>query len=552
MAQRVERFTGGLNINFRPATFLTMIGTAGYDLTNQGDNQLTPPGEIPLDQNRLDGNANANRGQLFSYTASFSTKASFRVTPEVTSNTTVGVQYYKNVFQQVQASGRKVVAGTSGLGGVVVPSVGDTTAPFVTLGGYIEELVGVRDRLYITGAVRADKNSSFGTQFGNILYPKLSASWVVSEEPFFPHPTWLNSLRVRAAWGKSGRAPGTLDALHFYHPVAVAQNGTDVPAVTIGGAGNANLKPEQTREVETGFDADVLDQRVHFEATYYDKSSTDGLIAVQVAPSVGESFTRFDNLGEVSNKGVELLLTARVLNRPDLQWSVTASAWGNRNRVIKTDANNTPIIFGLGGASQRQQVGYPAGGYWSTPYTFRDLNGDGLINPVSEITYGDSDVFQGSSVPTHGGSLSTEVNFLSHFTAFAQFDGRWGNKLDNSTEAFRCLFGICAGARLPGSSLADQAAALTAPSVETGFFQDAGFVKLREVSLTYTAPAAWAARFGASSLSFTATGRNLVTWTNYRGPDPEVNTIGQFNFSVADFLTQPPVRQFFGRINVTF
>ncbi len=551
VVQRVERFTGGLNVNFRPATFLTMFGTAGYDLTNQNDNQLTPPGEIPLDQNRLDGNATANRAQLFSYTASFNTKASFRLSSNVNSNTTVGVQYYKNVFQQVQASGRKVVAGTGGLGGVVVPSVGDTTAPFVTLGGYIEELVAVRDRLYFTGAVRADKNSAFGTNFGNILYPKLSGSWVVSEEPFFPRPTWLNSLRVRAAWGKSGRAPGTLDALHFYHPVAVAQSGSDVPAVTIGGAGNNNLKPEQTRELETGFDVDVINQRVHFEATYYNKRSKDGLIAVQIAPSVGESFTRFDNLGEVGNQGYELLLTAQLLRRPDLQWSVTASAWGNKNRVLKTDSIGTPIIFGLGGATQRNQVGYPAGGYWGTPYTFADTSGDGLIK-ASELTVGDSDTFQGSSVPTHGASLSTEVNFLKHFTVFAQFDGRWGNKLDNSTESFRCIFGICAGARVPGSSLADQAAALTAPSFETGFFQDGGFVKLREVSLTYTAPPAWAARFGASSLSITATGRNLVTWTKYRGPDPEVNDIGQFNFSVADFLTQPPVRQFFGRINVTF
>jgi hypothetical protein len=244
-------------------------------------------------------------------------------------------------------------------------------------------------------------------------------------------------------------------------------------------------------------------------------------------------------------------LTAQLIRRPDFQWSITASAWGNKNRVLKTDANNTPIIFGLGGATQRNQVGYPAGGYWGTPYTYQDLNGDGLIAP-SEITFGDSDTFQGSSVPTHGASWSTEVDFLSHWRLFAQFDGRWGNKLDNSTESFRCIFGICAGARVPGSSLADQAAAITAPAVETGFYQDAGFVKLREVSLTYTAPASWAARFGASSLSFTATGRNLITWPKYRGADPEVNDIGQFNFSQADFLTQPPVRQFFGRVNVTF
>ena len=551
VTQRIERFTGNLTINFRPVSFLTLIGTAGTDVTNQGDNQLTPPGVIPLDQNRLDGNANANRGQSFAYTATFATKASFRLSPVINSNTTVGLQYFKSVFQQVRASGRKVVAGTSGVGGVVVPTVGDTTAPFVTLGGYIEEQVGVRDRLFFTAAVRADKNSSFGTNFSNILYPKLSGSWVISEEPFFPRMGWLSSLRLRAAWGKSGRAPGTLDAVHFFNPVAVAANGTDVPGITIGGAGNANLKPEQTREFETGFDADFIQQRFHLEATYYDKDSKDGLIAVQLAPSIGESFTRFDNLGEVSNKGYELLLTAQLLNRPDLQVDVTASAWGNKNRVLKTDSIGTPIIFGLGGSTQRHQVGYPAGGYWGTPYTFADTSGDGLIKP-QEITFGSADTFQGSSVPTHGASLSTEVNFLKHFRVFGQFDGRWGNKLDNSTESFRCIFGICRAARVPGSSLADQAAAITAPSVETGFFQDGGFIKLREVSLTYFAPAEWASKFGASSLSFTATGRNLVTWTNYRGPDPEVNDIGQFNFTVADFLTQPPVRQFLARVNVTF
>ncbi len=553
--QRIERFTGGLNLNFRPASFLTMRGTAGYDATNQGDNQLTPPNVIPLDQSRFDGNANQNRAQIFAYTATFATTASFRLSPVVNSNTTAGVQYFKNVYQQVQASGRKVVAGTSALGGIVVPSVNDTTAPFVTLGGYVEEQVAIRDRLYLTGAVRADKNSSFGTQFSNIVYPKLSGSWVISEEPFFPRVGWLSSLRLRTAWGKSGRSPGTLDALHFFRPVAVASGGTDVPGITIGGAGNANLKPEQTREIETGFDADLLQQRLHFEATYYDKDSKDGLIAVQIAPSVGESFTRFDNLGEVSNKGIELLLTAQLVNAPDVQWSITASGWGNKNRVLKTDSINTPIIFGLGGATQRHEVGYPAGGYWGTAYTFKDLNGYGLIDgraSAGELVFGDSDTFQGSSVPTRGASLATEVTLLRHFRLFGQFDGRWGNKLDNSTESFRCIFGICAGARVPGSSLADQAAAITAPALETGYYQNAGFVKLREVSLTYFAPTEWASRIGAGTLSLTVTGRNLVTWTNYRGVDPEINDAGQPNFSVADFLTQPPVRYFLARINVTF
>jgi TonB-linked SusC/RagA family outer membrane protein len=557
--QRVERFTGGLTLNFRPASFLAMRGTLGYDVTNQSDNELTPPNVIPLDQTRLDGNAFQFRAQIFSYTANFSTQASLRLSSILTSNTTVGVQYYKNVFAQTRASGRKIVAGCSALACVVTPAVGDTTAPFVTLGGYIEEQIGVRDRLYLTGAVRADKNSAFGTSFRNILYPKLSGSWVISEEPFFPRMGWLSSLRVRAAWGKSGRAPGVLDALQFYQPVAVAASGSDVPGVTIGGAGNTNLKPEQTQEIETGFDADMINQRLHFEATYYNKDSKDALVAVPVAPSLGSSFTRLDNLGEVSNKGFELALTAQLVNTPNLTWSVTTSAWGNKNRVLKTDSINTPIIFGLGGASQRHQVGYAAGGYWGTPYTFRDLNGDGMINPdtlTGEITIGSADAFQGSSVPTRGATISTELNFLSRFRLFGLLDGRWGNRLDNSTESFRCInpFLHCAGLNLTTASLSDQAAAIASAfyNLETGYFQDAGFVKLREVSLTYFAPPAWASRIGASSLNLTLTGRNLATWTNYKGADPELNTIGQFNFSVADFLTQPPVRYFLARINVTF
>jgi TonB-linked SusC/RagA family outer membrane protein len=561
--ERIERFTGGLTANFRPWSFLTMRGVGGYDVTNQGDDGLTPPNVIPLSTAQLQGNATQNRAQTFAYTANFSSTATFRLSPRVTSNTTAGVQFYKNVFQQVQAFGRSVIPGTEGVSGVVFPSVHDTTAPAVTLGGFIEEAVALNDRLYLTGAIRRDGHSAFGQSFGAINYPKLSGSWVISEEPFFPRLGWLETLRLRAAWGKSGRAPEPLDALQFFLPVAVATGGTDVPGIAIGSVGNSGLRPEQTREFETGFDVDLIQRRLHFEATYYDKNSKDGLVQVPIAGSVGEgalpgavAVTRLFNLGEVSNKGLEFVLTAQVVNTPNVVWSVTASAWGNRNRVLSTGPGNTPIIFGLGGSTQRLQVGYPAGGYWGRSYTFQDKNGDGLINPLAsagELTVtSDTDTFQGSSVPTHGGTLSTEVSFLGHFQLHGLLDGRFGNKLDNATESFRCLFAICAGARVPGVSLADQAASITAPAFETGFYQDAGFVKLREVSVTYIAPTQWASRLGASALSFTVTGRNLATWTNYKGADPEVNTIGQFNYSVADFLTQPPVRYFVGRVNVTF
>jgi len=553
VGQGIERFTGSVNANFRPTSFLTLRAVAGTDVSNRFDQQTISPGLVPLNQNTLDGQRNSNRAQIFNYTANFTATAAFRLSPIVTSNTSAGVQFFKDVFAQTFASGRKLVGGTTSLAGVVIPTVNENTDQFVTLGGYVEEQVGIRDRLYFTGALRGDDNSAFGANFNFITYPKLSGSWVVSEEPFFPRWSWLSSLRVRAAWGKSGRQPGPTDALAFYSPVAVATNSTDAPGITDSSLGNANLKPEKTREYEAGFDADLWTQRLHFEFTYYDKNSRDALIARRLAPSLGVSTTRFENLGEVSNKGVEVSLNAQVVNTPNLSWSVTASAWGNRNRLIDLGPGITPIIFGLGGATQRHQPDFPLGGYWGRSYTFNDANGDGKIT-ASELTVAAAETYQGTPFPSHGGTLSTEVGFLKHFRLYGLLDGRFGNRLDNSTEQFRCLFGICRGRRDPTAPLAEQARAVAAVSygLETGYFEDASFVKLRELSLTYTPPVEVAHRIGASGMSVTITGRNLATWTNYTGVDPELNDAGQSNFNTADFLTQPPVRYFIARINLTF
>lgn len=553
VGQRIERYTGSLTANFKPWSFLTLRAVAGTDVTNRFDESTIPPGRVPFNQNTLDGSRASNRTQVFNYTANFTGTGQYRLTPSLTTTTTAGLQYFKSLFAQTTASGRKLVGGTSSLNGVVIPTVGEAIDEAVTVGGYVEEQVALHDRLYLTAALRGDDNSAFGTNFDFIAYPKVSASWVITEEPFFPQMSFLNTLRLRGAFGRSGRQPGPTDALQFFSPVAVATSNTDAPGITVGNLGNQDLRPEKTTEFEAGLDADLASQRLHFEFTFYNKSSKDALIARRLAPSLGVSTTRFQNLGEVSNKGVELLLTAQILNRPNLGWSITASAWGNKNRLIELGQGISPIIFGLGGASQRMQEGFPLGSYFGKPYTFSDANGDGLISS-SEVHVGSTEVFQGSPFPTQGGTLTTELNFLRHWRLYGLLDGRFGNKLDNSTEAFRCGFGICRGRRDPTASLSDQAAAVANVfyGLETGFFQDGGFVKLREVSLTYTAPASVASRIGANSLSLTVTGRNLATWTNYKGVDPELNDAGQANFNTADFLTQPPVRYFIARVNVTF
>jgi len=552
--QDIDRFTGSVETNYRPWPFLEARVVAGTDFTSRYDQNTIFPGNIVISAQALKGSRNADPFQIYNWTANASLTGSFLLTPDVSSATTVGLQYFHDRFHGILASGQQLAAGTNSLTGIVIPSDSETNQEFVTYGRFAEERVGVHERLFFTAAVRNDNSSAFGSQFKNIYYPKFSASWVMSEEPFFPRIDWLNSLRLRGAWGESGLHPGPIDALQFYLAQAVTVSGADQPGITQGDTlGNNRLKPERTNEVELGFDADALARALHFEFTYYGKTSHDALIARRLAPTLGTSLAEFENIGSVSNKGVEILATAQVLNRPNLDWSITATAWGNKNRVLDLGPGISPIIFGLGGFSQRFQAGYPAGSYFMVPYTYNDANGDGLLSKA-EVTPGTQPVFLGSPFPDHGGTISTELNIGHRVSLYGLLDGRFGNKLFNSTEQFRCGVLNCQGVNDPKASLADQAAAVANAfyATQAGYIQDGGFVKLREVSVSLYAPDEWAKKIGGSAMRLTLSGRNLATWTNYKGFDPELNEAGQNNFTTADFLTQPPVRYFLARLDITF
>ena len=136
----------------------------------------------------------------------------------------------------------------------------------------------------------------------------------------------------------------------------------------------------------------------------------------------------------------------------------------------------------------------------------------------------------------------------------ALIDHKGGFKLFNNTARFRCAFGNCQAAYDKSTPLADQAASIAATSLGTdaGYVEDATFTKLRELSVTFIASPRVARAFHARGLDLTIAGRNLHTWTNYKGFDPEVNSTANANFSTSDFLTLPPSRTWTARINVNY
>jgi len=273
-----------------------------------------------------------------------------------------------------------------------------------------------------------------------------------------------------------------------------------------------------------------------------------------VAPSLGASEFQFFNLGEVKNYGFELAINTRVIDTRSFAWDVALSGSVYDNQLVELGEGVEPIIFGFG--LQRHAEGYPLGGYWARPITgFDDANGNGIIE-TGEVTVGDEAVFRGRALPNKEASLNSAVTLFDGLVRVGtQFDYRGGHYLDNAIESFRCTPVLnCRGLVDRTAPLEEQAngQALLNEATEWGYYEPAWFIKMRELSLTFFAPDAWARRFRASRLSLTLAGRNLWTITDYSGVDPEVNAFAQDNFATSDFESQPQVRYWTARLNIGF
>jgi TonB-dependent SusC/RagA subfamily outer membrane receptor len=566
--QNVQRLTGGLTSNWTPSSWLAVNGTFGADLNHRADTQTLPPNVLLVDQTSSEGYRSVYNSNIFNYTSSVNATATYDYRPTLRFTSTLGTQYTDVGFHRTDAQGAELLAGSSSLAGTAARfQVSELTNDVRTLGFLGREQMAWRDRVFLTAGLRTDKNSAFGANYARVYYPSLSGSWVVSEESFFPKRlSSVSSLRLRAAVGSAGQNPGYLAAEQYYTPVTAIVRGTDVPAFTIGGAGNSALRPEKSTEAEGGFDLGLFGDRVNLEYTHYNKITKDALVNVNNAPSLGTSPNRFINVGRVRNYGDEALVRAALFDGRTVKFDLTINGSWTTNHLddLGVDENGTPIPQFTGGFDGTQifKTGLPLGAYYVQGITYADANGDGLIGcpagpgtPSCEFKVADSASYQGSPFPTAEISFSPALSIGSFARITATVDHRSGQKIYNLTGVYRnALFANGEAVQLPNSSNLEQQAAAQAASYgyNGGFIQPASFTKLREVAVTLTLPQAMAARAGAGSATLTLAGRNLHTWTKYTGLDPEVNANAQSNFSTADFLTAPQVRYFTARLALSF
>ena len=529
--QGIERMQTSVNSNWRPREWLGARLNFGLDYIERAETQLCRFGDCTNATDKL-GFKIDNRTNFYIYTLDLGSTATRRLNANVESQTSVGLQYYRNVFSRNGAVGNQLPPGAVTVTAGAVKDADETSSESRTLGAYVEERVALRDRLFLTAAVRSDRNSAFGADFKTVFYPKFSASWVLSDEPFFPQAGWLNQLRLRGAYGASGVQPGTTDAVQYYSPTQTIGEAGEVAGVVFSTLGNSNLKPERSAELEVGVDANLWHNRITTELTWYNKTSKDALISRILPPSLGTGATaRFENLGEVRNWGWEAMLSAQIVDHPMFRWDMSVNASHNDNELV--DLGGVPTIVSSSTIQQRE--GYPLNGWWSRRLlSFSDKNGNGIIEynadpNISEIAVSDTAEFHGYSAPKLELSLTNGIDLWQRrLRLSAMVDYKGGHLVYNNSERIRCLSRFnCGGLIDPKSSLFEQARTVMGrehPSRSVaGFFEEGDFIRLREIGLSFRPDAGWVDRFfHTRSLIATLAVRNLgILWTKYTGVDPE-------------------------------
>ncbi|MSR03513.1 MAG: SusC/RagA family TonB-linked outer membrane protein [Gemmatimonadetes bacterium] len=517
-----DHFINSGTVNWRPFSWLSSRGTFGLDYLNYVDEQNVFRGQGCLTcGTENQGKRMFNRSIDTKYTVDLNSTAQYTLTGRIGAKTSLGVQYNHDKLFAVNGQADILPPGIIALSAGAQKSLSEVTFDVITLGTYVEQQVSLDDRLFLSGALRIDDNSAFGAASRSAYYPKVAGSWVAIEPK---DGGLLNSLRLRAAFGVTGQSPRPLDALTYATPVTASIFGQPaVPGVTLGGLGDAGLKPERSREFETGFDAGFLNNRVNFEVTYYNKKTSDALVQRTQPFSLGGVSARLENVGVVTNEGVEISINARVIEKKSITWDVQVEASGNKNRLVSLAPGVPPIVgFGF-----KNIPGYPMFGLWWQGLTgFADKNGDGAIDP-SEVTVTDTLMFLGSTVPSRNLAVNTSLSlFNNRLRIGGQFDYRGGFVTLNVNGLFQCAFQVnCQALHDPSVSLKEQAKAIAGPRAFGAYGENAEHLRLREASITYTGSKSLAGLFGARTMNITLTGRNLYLKTfGFTSWDPENNT----------------------------
>lgn len=441
----------------------------------------------------------------------------------------IGMDFRRTDGSNMNISREKIPPGESmSQGGELIAGIRTQNASALA-GWYASTTIGLFRKLYFDVGVRQDVGSAIVSS-SNTNYPKLGTSWLVSDEGFWRENSLLQMLRLRGAIGYAAVQPDAADITGDYRTTYRWVDGRYVEVATLVNVGNRGLVPERAMEMELGFEAAMLGDRLDVVANYAKSTNKNTLIRKGTAPSAGGS-SRKENIAKVLNNNVELSVIARAIEMPDLRVTVNYGLTLSTNKVARLGNRTTPSNVGNVG---RVEAGYPLAGIWSRAVLgYEDVDGNGLIDS-SEVIMSDSLVYLGWSQPKYRASYGASVTLRNNlvFDTRLSYQSRYVQSyLSTNTYALENI----------NAPLGAQALALIKNLDGRKSISD---LRWNSASITYHLPARISALLRTRSASVSLQGSNLNLWTSYIGRDPGVNSELSGEVPSDDGVVTPMPRKF--------
>ncbi len=548
ITQDVNHFIPNLHLTVKPIKNITVDQIIGIDSYTQEGNMFIPiypyPNVNPAYFN--DGYKGFAKATVFNWNYDINVSYDNDINENLNSKTTAGYSFQSSKLEFRGNQGR-------GLDATNTPTIPLQLNPIDSkleiFGFFLQETLSYKDELFLTLAGRIDGATNFDVNNRTNFYPKVSASYVLSNTGFWNDDSFINSARLRASYGEAGNLTaispferfGSFNSNDFLGNTTLQQNSR---------LGNEDLKPERTKEFEIGTDLSFFNNRASLLFSYYKQNIEDLIVSRVVAPSIGGS-SRTENVGTMENKGIEIYAKISPIKTENFTWNVNFNFSSNKNKVLKTVGGDITIA-NVAGAPPVVQEGQPLGVFFGT-YFARDANGEllltgpstnGVAEGVPQLERGDlatgtpmrdangqptGDPLRriiGDPNPDYILGIGTDVSY-KNFSFSMLWEAVQGFDVFDADKRTRQGVGL--------GRIAEQELAGELPrGYIAGFYpvlefriEDGSFVKLREVSFGYSFPTLF--NDSLHNVKISLIGRNLFSIDNFFSYDPETNAGGQSN-----------------------
>ena len=541
-----DRLIGSVSMNYKFAEGFNALLRTGSDIYRMGVQQMYARGAESYVNLTYNGGFRFQNDYRNDNNTDLTFTGNRRLSSWLDLNAVAGGNLRREYFNtnSQQTPGLLVVGVYNPANAAIAPTIDQTLQRRQVQGIYGSAAFTIKNWWTVEGTARNDWSSTLPVGANSYFYPSVNTSVVVTDAIPGMQSRFLTSLKLRAASAKVGSDAPVYSLVPVF--LGNANRFGNLPQFGLDSRlANPNLKPEITRSDEVGAEMSLFDSRVSLDASFYSKSTRNQIFDVSISGASGFD-KKWVNAGEISNKGIETLLTIIPVQSPDgFNWTTTLNWAHNRSRVVDLAPDVETIVLGSGGFGDvvvEARKGEPYGAIRGYRYA-RDAGGNILVDggyPVREDTLS----VLGNIQPKWTGGWGNQFSF-GNFSINTLIDARKGGKLYSVTNMFGEYAGVLASS-IPGreTDWNDPGVVVKGTDDVTGlpnttsitaeqyyhnlfgyterYVYDAGYVKLRELRLSYNLPASLANKLmGAHGATIAFTGRNLKMWTNVPNIDPE-------------------------------